>query len=160
MIKLRTLDLDALNKQNPTHYVLATRMAEEKDMKKYISKNFFNWIQEPSQNQIVEPGKTYIVVKQEQAVGAFGTKDLKHDRVLELWYILKENYRGQKIGGKLLGEVTPYLIEHLNIEDIRLVINKENIASMKIAEENGYIKEDEEKEDKGLVSYRYFGRKK
>lgn len=157
MIKLRTLALEALNKKDPTHYVLTTRMSEEKAMKKYISKNFFDWIQEPSQDQTIESGKTYIVVQNEQEVGAFGTKELKNDRVLELWYVLKENYRGQKIGEKLLGEVTPYLIEHLNIDDIRLVINKENVASMKIAKENGYL---EEAIEHDLVSFRYFGDKK
>lgn len=156
MIKLKTVNLEALDKKNAEHYILAQRLSEEKDTNKYISKRFFNWIEEPISKEQLEPGKTYIIKQKEIPIGIFGMKELNQHKILELWYTLTPENRGKKLGDKFLGEITAYTIENLPIEDLRLVIHKDNIPSIKIAKKNGYEEEDQKD---ALISYRYFNRK-
>ena len=59
-----------------------------------------------------------------------------------------------------LAKITPYLIEHVQgLNDIELKIDKNNKASKKVAERNGYLLEESDK-DLGIDIYHYFGRKR
>ena len=88
----------------------------------------------------IAPNKSYVVKKDKQNIGVVGTLNLSSVGELEIWYAIDKDLRGEGYGEKVLAEVTPYLIENVsNLEDIELRIKKKNLASKKIAENNGYI---------------------
>ena len=74
-----------------------------------------------------------------------------------LFTFMGEENRGKGLGSRFLGEITSYLITEKDISDLKLVIQKQNKASRKIAFENGYTVcrlIDETKDE-----FRYFGKK-
>lgn len=148
MITLRNLSLEALDKGKLEHYSLVRKIGEDELTLKYISKNFSSWVQEPISKEKIELGKAYVVVKEKDSIGMLGTSLLDREGKLELWYVLDPSERGKRYGDKMLGEITLYLIEQIvGLKDITLRIKKDNIASNKIAKENGYVLNYREEED-------------
>ena len=140
--------MEALDRGKLEHYTLTRKIAEDELTAKYISKNFSTWIKEPTIKDRIELEKTYVVVKEKTNLGMIGTKPLDRAGNLELWYVLSPTERGKNYGDKILGELTPYLIEHIaGLKNIKLKIKRDNVASNKIAKENGYILNHKEQEE-------------
>lgn len=139
MIKLRNFQIEPLNMENIEHYKLVSKLQDDKKTNDYISKNLINWIKEPEGEKFLL-GKTYVIEKDNLSIGLFGTISLQRNGNLEMWYDLLPCERGQGNGSHFVGEITPYLIEKVHgLEDVELKINKNNIASNKVAINNGYI---------------------
>lgn len=158
MIHLRTFNLQKLDEIE--HYVLIQELGRDKTVQTYIAKDFSTWLgkQKSVSEDMLEVGKSYVIERDGKYVGVVGSLNFSNDGILELWCTIKKNLRGRGYGEKVLAEITPYLIEHIDgLNDIKLKIDENNLASKKVAMRNGYIEEPGEK-DKGIESYYYFGK--
>lgn len=158
MIQLKNFNLEPLDLSKRQHFILVNRLSNDEYTRKYISKKLAEFVKEPTDSTKLEPGKTYVIKDEEEMIGLLGTKELDRNNYLEPWVSIPKEFRGKKYGTQILEQITPYLIEHVDsLQDIKLVINKENFASKKVAEKVGYIKQTDEStfdED----TYRYFGK--
>ena len=136
------------------------KLNRDKNINKYISHNFISFLDkhEAKSDDKMEIGKAYVVNKDKKNIGVVGTLDMSSTGVVEVWYSIDKDLRGKGYGEKVLAQVTPYLIENIKgLNDIELKIDKNNKASKKVAERNGYILDDENKE-LGIDIYHYFGK--
>ena len=157
MIHLRTLNLQKIDEIE--HYCLIQSLARDKDVTGYIAANFPEWLkkQQSENEEKIEIGKSYVIEKEGKYLGIVGSLEFSNDGILEVWYTIKKNLRGRGYGEKILGEITPHLIEHVNgVNDILLKIDERNYASKKVAARNGYI-ENSSKKENGVESWYYFG---
>lgn len=158
-IKLRKLSLEAINLVNKDHRIALNR-ASGFDGVRYVSSNIMNLVKEPDRDDVVVPGGTYILKHGEDDIGILGTKELDVTGVMELWCLINPSERNKGYATKTLEEVTPYLIENIQrLNDIKLVINKNNYSSKRTAVNAGYKKMDSNPD---VISneeeYRYFGK--
>ena len=160
MIHLRTLNLEKVSEIE--HYDLIRNLERDSKVQQYISKNLPRWLskhQAESEDKI-EIGKSYVIEKDNHYIGIVGRLSFSNEGILEVWYAIKKNFREKGYGEKVLAEITPYLIEHVQgLNDIELKIDKNNKASKKVAERNGYLLEESDK-DLEIDIYHYFGRKR
>lgn len=160
MIHLRTLNLEKVSEIE--HYDLIRNLERDSKVQQYISKDLSRWLskhQAASEDKI-EIGKSYVIEKDNHYIGIVGSLSFSNEGILEVWYAIKKNFREKGYGEKILAEITPYLIEHVQgLNDIELKIDKNNKASKKVAERNGYLLEESDK-DLGIDIYHYFGRKR
>ena len=157
MIKLKTLNLEALNLRNFEHARFVNRMASD-EKTKYISSRLNQFVEEPTDKDAFEVGKTYIVRDGEKNIGLIGTKELDRRGDLEPWILIYPDERGKKYGEKITLELIPFFLDNIeNLKDIKLVINRSNYASRKIAENAGYKRQPEES-SYDSETYRYFGK--
>lgn len=160
MIHLRTLNLEKVSEIE--HYDLIRNLERDSKVQQYISKNLPRWLskhQAESEDKI-EIGKSYVIEKDNHYIGIVGSLSFSNEGILEVWYAIKKNFREKGYGEKVLAEITPYLIEHVQgLNDIELKIDKNNKASKKVAERNGYLLEESDK-DLEIDIYHYFGRKR
>lgn len=78
MIRLRTLNLEALRLHNKNHhYSLIKRLEDDRDVYKFISKRLMSWVKEPECQEGYEFGKTYIIKHLEEEIGICGSSNLK-----------------------------------------------------------------------------------
>lgn len=160
MIHLRTLNLEKVSEIE--HYDLIRNLERDSKVQQYISKDLPRWLskhQAESEDKI-EIGKSYVIEKDNHYIGIVGSLSFSNEGILEVWYAIKKNFREKGYGEKVLAEITPYLIEHVQgLNDIELKIDKNNKASKKVAERNGYLLEESDK-DLEIDIYHYFGRKR
>lgn len=80
-----------------------------------------------------------------QMVGQAGLtmQHYKDTEVLEIGYLLKENYWHRGYAQEAVSGCKNYAFEHLNKDKVYAIIKSDNIASMKVAERIGMQKEDE-----------------
>lgn len=160
MIHLRTLNLEKVSEIE--HYDLIRNLERDSKVQQYISKDLPRWLskhQAESEDKI-EIGKSYVIEKDNHYIGIVGSLSFSNEGILEVWYAIKKNFREKGYGEKILAEITPYLIEHVQgLNDIELKIDKNNKASKKVAERNGYLLEESDK-DLEIDIYHYFGRKR
>lgn len=160
MIHLRTLNLEKVSEIE--HYDLIRNLERDSKVQQYISKDLSRWLskhQAESEDKI-EIGKSYVIEKDNHYIGIVGSLSFSNEGILEVWYAIKKNFREKGYGEKILAEITPYLIEHVQgLNDIELKIDKNNKASKKVAERNGYLLEESDK-DLEIDIYHYFGRKR
>lgn len=158
MIHLRTLNLQKIDEIE--HYMLIHSLARDSKVMCYIAKDFSSWLkkQQSSSDDKIEVGKSYVVEKEGKYIGIVGSLHFSSTGILEVWYTIKKSLRGRGYGEKLLGEITPYLIEHVDgLNDIQLRIDKSNKASQKVAIQNGYVKDVDECVG-DIDTYYYFGK--
>lgn len=157
MMKLRTLNLEALNLKNREHFRLVSRMSRDEKVK-YISRRLDEFVEEPTNTEQFEVGKTYVIKDGEKNIGLLGTKELNRKGELEPWIIISPDERGNKYGAKVTEQIIPFFVENVQgLKDIKLVINKSNYASRKIVEDAGYKRQPEEA-TYDSETYRYFGK--
>lgn len=157
MIHLRTLNLEKIDEIS--HYSLIRSLSEDKLVCEYIAHDFGSFLekQKSETDDKIETLKSYVIVKDNRYIGIVGSLKFSNAGILEVWYAIKKNLRGHGYGEKILAEITPYLIEHVDsLEDIELKIDKNNKASQKVALRNGYVKVAGD-EVNGQDIYRYFG---
>jgi len=155
MIRLRTFNLQKI--QEIEHYTLISSLGRDKGVTTYIARDFPTWIkkQRSLSDDEIEPYKSYVVERDGKYIGFVGSLDFTNDGIMEIWYAINKNLRGRGYGEKVLAEITPYLIEHVDgLKDIELNIDKSNKGSIKVAERNGYVFDHEED---GYMTYYYFG---
>lgn len=158
MIKLRNLNLEKIDKIK--HYSLLMKLNRDKKVNDYISHNFISFLDkhQAETDDKMEIGKSYVVNKDKRNIGVVGTLNMSSIGVVEVWYSVDKDLRGKGYGEKILAQVTPYLIENIKgLNDIELRIDRNNKASKKVAERNGYILDYEDKE-LGIDIYHYFGK--
>ena len=156
-MKLRTLNLEALDLKNIEHYRFVNRMARD-EKTKYISSRLNEFVKEPENSEEFEVGKTYVIKDEDKKIGLLGTKELDRRGDLEPWILISPDERGKKYGRKVTEEIIPFFIENVDhLKDIKLVINKSNYASRKIVEDAGYKRQKDES-TYDSQTYRYFGK--
>lgn len=140
MIHLRTLNLEPLDCYHQDgHYSLKRRLSEDKAVYDFVSKHFDEWVEEPENKTDFEIGKAYVVSDQDKKIAMIGSCQMDSNGIIDLWCAIDQKYRRQGYGEKILAQITEYLVENItNLTDIRLVINKINEGSNKVATYCGY----------------------
>lgn len=149
-MKLNHFKVEKLNLKEEEHYVLAKKLERSAKID-YISPHFITFLEKKQTNNYV------LKDEENHSLGIFGEKPDERDHTTEIWCALQEGKRNQGIGNRFLGEITKYLITEKDYSDVKLVIQKQNKASRKIALENGYQIYRSVDDDKD--EFRYFGRK-
>ena len=85
----------------------------------------------------------YLIKLNNDIVGYLYVSGITNNNIY-LEYSIRLDYRNQKIARNLLENVTNYICENYNINEIKLNIYKDNRASQKVAEECGYYLQNEE----------------
>lgn len=156
MIKLKTFELEKIDLTK--HYNLINNLSKDTNICNYISKNFYNFVKKriPLQDNIIEPGKAYVITKDNIDIGIIGSSELSSDGILELWCAIRKDLQNKSYGSKLLWEITIYLIENIKgLEDIELKINNQNFNSIHVATSNGYVYRTTNTTNE-ISTYRYF----
>lgn len=154
MIKIRNEELEAFRRYNIEHSILLSNLNSDSNILKYVHPEFDRFVTEPTSEDKLEVGSTYIIKHNKHCVGMCGTTKTENDKIIELWYALANHYREKGYGTKILGLITQYLIENIDkIDDIQLSIDKDNEASKCIALKNGYSLSSETSDK---YRYRYF----
>lgn len=155
MIELRTLNLDKFDLNNDDHNYTLKKISNDNLSRGFVSTNFERFIAE-NNNEEIKDGATFVLKDKDEIVGLIGTKKMDDRGFLEIWCSIDSEYRGKGYATKSLEQITPYLIENVTgLNDIKLVIDRRNIISKKVAESVGYTKTNENKEKE---IYRYFGK--
>ena len=156
MIKLKTFELEKIDLTK--HYNLINNLSKDTNICNYISKNFYNFVKKriPLQDNIIEPGKAYVITKDNIDIGIIGSSELSSDGILEVWCAIRKDLQNKSYGSKLLWEITIYLIENIKgLEDIELKINNQNFNSIHVATSNGYVYRTTNTTNE-ISTYRYF----
>ena len=139
MIKLRSINLESFNYQNIEHYNLKRNLALDPAVCCYVSSNFDNFVKEPSNNDIYEVGKTYVIKDNKKRVGTIGSTHINDNGVIDIWCAISGKYRRCGYAEKAVVQLTEYLLDNFKeLSNIELVINKNNKGSNIVAEYSGY----------------------
>ena len=153
-MQFKNFQLTEFSFKNMEHYRLINRLEKEQGVS-YISPNLSSFVDESVHSDKLLPGNTYVISNNDDdLIGLFGLKDLDKYGNLELWTILSSYYRGKHYASKTLGAIAPYLVENIEgLNDIKLVINKNNKNSINVALSNGFHEVDSDGMNK---TYYYF----
>lgn len=95
-------------------------------------------LQKPTSDEI-ELTKGYLVEYNGEIVGYVYFTNKANGKMYFEYLVLKQ-FRGQGIGSNILDNVTDYVLElNTDVLELRLSIDKSNLASMKAAESNCFI---------------------
>lgn len=138
-MKLKNFELTEFSFKNTEHYRLINHLEKDNGVS-YISPKLTCFVDESIHSEKVQPGNTYVISnKEKELIGLLGFKELDIHGNLEIWTIISSYYRGKHYASDILGLIVPYLIENIDgLNDIKLVINKNNKASIKSALSNGF----------------------
>jgi len=153
-MQFRNFSLTEFSFNNMEHYRLINNLEKEPGVH-YISPKLSRFVDESVHSEEIIPGNTYVISNNnDDLIGLLGLMDLDLHGNLELWTILGSNYRGKHYASKTIGTIVPYLIEHVDgLNDIKLVINKNNTNSIRVALSNGFNEVDNDGKNK---TYYYF----
>lgn len=156
-MKFRNFTLTEFSYKNAEHYRLVNHLENVEGIE-YVSKELSNFVKESNHSDKVIPGNTYVIENDNKdLVGLLGFMDLDREGNLEIWTVLNPYYRGKHYASMTLGQIVPYMVENTNgLNDIKLVIQKNNENSKRVAISNGFNKV-EEIDDKQV--FYYFRRK-
>lgn len=160
MIKLRNLNLEPLRTDFKSgHYSLVRRLSEDKGVYEFVSKRFSEWIKPPVSENQYEIGKGYVVTNSNQEkIGMCGSTrgSISDGGLIDLWVAIDEGQRGKGYGEKVVVQMTEFFLDTIpKLDNITLAINKNNVASNKMAILSGYTFD---KEHDGKNYYNYFGK--
>lgn len=136
-MKLKTMELIIYNNDYKEE---KDEITKGKSKSKFISQ-IENRLEIKENNDIFNHG--YLVKLNNNIIGYIYISAIKKDNIY-LEYLIKDEYRNKGYATILINEITNYIFESYNIEEIRLNISKDNIKSQKVALNNGYILEDDE----------------
>lgn len=159
MIKLRNLNLEPLRIGcRNGHYTLVERLAEDERVSKFVSKRFSEWVKPPISENQYEIGKAYVITNDNQEkIGMCGSTrgNISDGGLIDLWIAIDEGQRGKGYGERVVVQMTEYFLDTIpKLNNITLVINKDNKTSNKIAMLSGYTLD---KKQNGKNHYNYFG---
>ena len=152
-MEFRNFSLTEFSFKNSEHYKLIKQLEKVEGIN-YVSRELSNFVKESKHSEKIIPGNTYVIENNEkELVGLLGFMDLDRCGNLEMWFILSSYYRGKHYASNTVGQVVPYMIENVNgLNDIKLVIQKNNENSKRVAISNGF-NEVEEIDDKKVYYY-------
>lgn len=152
-MKFKNFTLTEFSFKNSEHYKLVKQLEQVEGIN-YVSKELSNFVKESKHSEKVILGNTYVIENNEKdLVGLLGFMDLDRCGNLEIWTVLNPYYRGKHYASMTLGQIVPYMIENVDgLNDIKLVIQKNNENSKRVAISNGF-NEVERIDDKDVYYY-------
>ena len=136
-IKLETLSLHIIDKNNKGDFEFAKKLFQNKDIKKWVH-GISNILSDNIKKEFFDKG--FIVKDNNDYVGYLGIGSFnKQEKSVYLRAGIDSDKTGNGYGKKILGEITEYIFSNYEeIESIRLKIDRENIPSLKTANACGY----------------------
>lgn len=133
-IKMDNLVITEYCSNDKEKYHFIKDVSEDKLIKKYVSNNMDEWLEDSEGLDKIYVGPAYIIEDKEKLVGFIRLSSLNKDGVLDLHYATHPVYRKQNYGTKILLEVSKYIFKNiLSINKIELHIKEINIGSIKCA---------------------------
>ena len=140
--KIGNFDLVSYDPINSEHFNLKLELRNDPNFKKYFGEFFLKNIDDifaPSND--LEVGKAYVVLEKNQVIGMIRIFSCHSAGYMEIQYAIRPILRNQGYGSKVLKELTQYFLDN-EMVCISLDIDKNNVASIKCALNNGYAFED------------------
>lgn len=152
-MQFKKFTLTEFSFKNSEHYKLIKQLEKVEGIN-YVSKELSNFVKESKHSEKIIPGNTYVIENNDNdLVGLLGFMDLDRCGNLEIWTIINPYYRGKHYASMTLGTIVPYMIENVDgLNDIKLVIQKNNENSKRVAISNGF-NEVERIDDKDVYYY-------
>lgn len=131
MIKLNYFNVELFDFKNPNHIYIMNKMESESGIKYIVGdgdlKSFLMF------HSCDDNGNSYIVKDKEKTIGLIGT--IPYDELsMELWCSILEEHRNQGYSKKILMDISK------NIKNFKLIIDNDNICSIKSVSNAGYVK--------------------
>jgi len=138
-MKLKHFDLQPYNSSNKDHKLVIFKLINDKISMKYLGDLSYLL---SDLNNIIEIDGFYIVSYLNEYIGIITLSEVV-DKYFITYGLIKES-RGKNLASLLLKEFSNQVfLDNNNINDLYLSINKQNIASRKVAYNAGYIKDSE-----------------
>lgn len=152
-MQFKNFSLTEFSFNNFEHYKLVKQLENVEGIN-YVSKELSNFVKESKHSDKVIPGNTYVIENNDNdLVGLLGFEELDRCGNLEIWTILNPYYRGKHYASMTLEQIVPYMIENVDgLKDIKLVIQKNNEKSKRVATSHGF-NEVEKIDDKRVYYY-------
>lgn len=158
MINLITLNLEKINLNNKEHMYVLNKLKSDIFTETFVTKDLVGFVSE-NNNEDLKNGASFILKDKDESVGIIGTKEMDNNGNLELWCVIDSEKRGNGYAGKALAQITPYLLETVKgLKDIKLVIDRKNVVSKKVAESFGYVKVSDATDIDDKEIYKFFGK--
>lgn len=152
MIKLKSLYLEPYHQIK--HMSIVKKLNDDQMIYRYISHHFSMWLNETIISSNIKSVNHYVIYnKSKESIGMCGNSISSSNQIIELWYCIDQEHRNHGFAEKLVVEITHYFLSTLkDLQTIKLVINKDNIYSNKVANKSGYSLVNEDK-DKNVYQY-------
>ena len=138
MIRLENFELEILNLHNEIDNSFFNKMNNEEQFKEYFGKVIYN--ENNSDNIFM---KNYLVNYNSKKIGYVYISDKVEKNnisAVTLYYYIDSDYRNRGMATNIIKELLNYLKNKEKINYIILNIHRKNIPSIKVAIQNGFIK--------------------
>ena len=145
MIRLENFELEILNLHNEIDNSFFNKMNNEEQFKEYFGKVIYN--ENNSDNIFM---KNYLVNYNSKKIGYVYISDKVEKNnisAVTLYYHIDSDYRNRGMATNIIKELLNYLKNKEKINYIILNIHRKNIPSIKVAIQNGFIKNIEDEEE-------------
>ncbi len=145
MIRLENFELEILNLHNEIDNSFFNKMNNEEQFKEYFGKVIYN--ENNSDNIFM---KNYLVNYNSKKIGYVYISDKVEKNnisAVTLYYYIDSDYRNRGMATNIIKELLNYLKNKEKINYIILNIHRKNIPSIKVAIQNGFIKNIEDEEE-------------
>lgn len=145
MIRLENFELEILNLHNEIDNSFFNKMNNEEQFKEYFGKVIYN--ENNSDNIFM---KNYLVNYNSKKIGYVYISDKVEKNnisAVTLYYYIDSDYRNRGMATSIIKELLNYLRNKEKINYIILNIHRKNIPSIKVAIQNGFIKNIEDEEE-------------
>lgn len=137
------LKITSFCSDNAEHIKFAREVTEDLLIRKYVSHNMDEWLEDSENTDKLYVGPAYIIKHNEQLVGFIRMASLAKDGRLNLHYGVHPEHRKNHYGTKILTEVPNYIFETMpNVEKIQLFIKSINESSIRCAKNTGFYLDD------------------
>lgn len=145
MIRLENFELEILNLHNEIDNSFFNKMNNDEQFKEYFGKVIYN--ENNSDNIFM---KNYLVNYNSKKIGYVYISDKVEKNnisAVTLYYYIDSDYRNRGMATSIIKELLNYLRNKEKINYIILNIHRKNIPSIKVAIQNGFIKNIEDEEE-------------
>ncbi len=145
MIRLENFELEILNLHNEIDNSFFNKMNNEEQFKEYFGKVIYS--ENNSDNIFM---KNYLVNYNSKKIGYVYISDKVEKNnisAVTLYYYIDSDYRNRGMATNIIKELLNYLKNKEKINYIILNIHRKNIPSIKVAIQNGFIKNIEDEEE-------------
>ena len=145
MIRLENFELEILNLHNEIDNSFFNKMNNDEQFKEYFGKVIYN--ENNSDNIFM---KNYLVNYNSKKIGYVYISDKVEKNnisAVTLYYYIDSDYRNRGMATSIIKELLNYLRNKEKINYIILNIHRKNIPSIKVAIQNGFIKNTEDEEE-------------
>lgn len=113
-------------------------LSNDKDVQEYLG-DIFKVYENVIAKKGIDYSNVYMVYLDDKVVGLVTLYYL--DNEYEICYAVLPEYRLKHYSSDILKEFTDYVFENTNINELYLYIKNKNVRSVKIATNNGYLKQ-------------------